>query len=167
MDQSGLHTACGLSSVYSAEIPSWSGRGPLICRSVLVQLPQGMTNAQWFLFCDKLDSSREAKRLPNWSVWFNSIWSNNLILIIDWLPLIWDLDPMIASRTSELAPWLRTSGSQKIVQGKREKTKNNKKYWYMKMFRFRIFYHCHGTTSITLCTDQCRSQFGSPDLCDF
>jgi hypothetical protein len=37
----------------------------------------------------------------------------------------------------------------------------------MKMFRFRIFYHCHGTTSITLCTDQCRSQFGSTGLCDF
>ena len=64
MDLSGLHTTYGLLSVFSAEIPAWSGRDPVICRigflhliwwvshheppfdwSVLVQLWQGIVNA--------------------------------------------------------------------------------------------------------------------------
>ena len=87
MDQSGFHTTYGLSSVYSAEVPSWSGRDPVICRPripsfdlmgfpimqlFLIHLSLFSTNKalstlRWFLSCDKLDffTWLSLQRLPN------------------------------------------------------------------------------------------------------
>ena len=70
MDQSGLHAIYGRSSMYSAEIPSWSGRDPAICRPRVPSSDYLIGFPLWNSFCFICPCSALTRHYQHYSNFF-------------------------------------------------------------------------------------------------